>query len=269
MTFTAARTSCSAARIRGSNTASRACGSASCFRTSRGTSTTCASSTRCRPSRTTTRPASYQLHTGDVRAGKASLGSWVTYGLGTENQDLPGYVVLFDAGPLGGAANYSNGFLPAAFQPTRLRDKGTPVLDLLPPDEFAAGQRASLDLIRELNLRHRDDARRASPSSRPASRATNWPTACSRAALEVGNLDARDRSTRSAATASSTTDERTAQLRPQVPAGPAAGRARRAVRAALRHARQGRLGRARQARPTTTRRGPAGPISRSPRCWPT
>ena len=65
-------------------------------------------------------PASYQFHTGDIRVGKASLGSWTTYGLGSENQDLPGYVVLFDAGPLGGAANYSNGFLPAAFQPTRL-----------------------------------------------------------------------------------------------------------------------------------------------------
>jgi hypothetical protein len=100
-------------------------------------------------------PASYQLHTGDIRPGKASLGSWVTYGLGTQNQDLPGYVLLFEAGPLGGAANYSNGFLPAAFQPTRLRDKGTPVLDLLPPDEFASGQRASLDLIRKLNLKHR------------------------------------------------------------------------------------------------------------------
>lgn len=102
-------------------------------------------------------PASYQVHTGDIRPGKASLGSWVTYGLGTENQDLPGYVMLFDAGPLGGAANYSNGFLPASFQPTRLRDQGTPVLDLLPPDEFAPGQRESLDLIRQLNLRHRQD----------------------------------------------------------------------------------------------------------------
>ncbi|MEX0612306.1 MAG: DUF1501 domain-containing protein, partial [Pirellulales bacterium] len=100
-------------------------------------------------------PASYQLHTGDVRIGKASLGSWTTYGLGSENQDLPGYVVLFDAGPLGGAGNYSNGFLPAAFQPTRLRDQGTPVVDLLPPDEFPDGQRASLDLIRQLNLQHR------------------------------------------------------------------------------------------------------------------
>ncbi len=100
-------------------------------------------------------PASYQLHTGDIRPGKASLGSWVTYGLGSGNRDLPGYVMLFDAGPLGGAANYSNGFLPAAFQPTRLRDVGTPVLDLLPPDGFAEGQRETLDLIRDLNLRHR------------------------------------------------------------------------------------------------------------------
>jgi hypothetical protein len=102
-------------------------------------------------------PASYQLHTGDIRPGKASLGSWVTYGLGTENQDLPAYVMLFDAGPLGGAANYSNGYLPASFQPTRLRDVGTPVLDLLPPPELADGQRATLDTVRELNLLHRSD----------------------------------------------------------------------------------------------------------------
>lgn len=101
-------------------------------------------------------PASYQLHTGDVRSGKASLGSWVTYGLGSENQDLPGYVVLFDAGPLGGAANYGNGFLPPAFQPTRLRDQGPTVLDLLPADRYAAGQRESLDLIKQLNLQHRE-----------------------------------------------------------------------------------------------------------------
>lgn len=133
-------------------------------------------------------PASYQLHTGDIRAGKASLGSWITYGLGTENQDLPGYVMLFDAGPLGGAANYSNGFLPAAFQPTRLRDKGTPVLDLLPPDDFASGQRDSLDLIQKLNLRHRSfrpgytelDARIASYELAYRMQA---------AALEVGGLD--------------------------------------------------------------------------------
>jgi hypothetical protein len=101
-------------------------------------------------------PASYQLHTGDVRAGKASLGSWVTYGLGSENSDLPGYVVLFDAGPLGGAANYSNGFLPPAFQPTRFRHSGPPVNDLLPQPLFRDGQRESLDLLQSINERHRD-----------------------------------------------------------------------------------------------------------------
>ena len=133
-------------------------------------------------------PASYQLHTGDIRPGKASLGSWVTYGLGTENQDLPGYVMLFEAGPLGGAANYSNGFLPAAFQPTRLRDTGTPVLDLLPPPEFADGQRASLELIRELNLKHREKrAGFAELDARIASYELSYRMQS--AALEVGNVD--------------------------------------------------------------------------------
>ena len=134
-------------------------------------------------------PASYQFHTGDIRPGKASLGSWITYGLGTENQNLPGYVMLFEAGPLGGAANYSNGFLPAAFQPTRLRDTGTPVLDLLPPPEFADGQRASLDLIRDLNLKHR----RSHPGcteldARIASYELSYRMQS--AALEVGDVEA-------------------------------------------------------------------------------
>jgi hypothetical protein len=140
-------------------------------------------------------PASYQLHTGDVRVGKASLGSWATYGLGSENQDLPGYVVLFDAGPLGGAGNYSNGFLPTAFQPTRLRDKGTPVLDLLPPDEFADGQRESLDLIRELNLRHRQSRQGFTElDARLASYELAYRMQSS--ALEVGNLDQETQHTR-------------------------------------------------------------------------
>ncbi|NBP25964.1 MAG: DUF1501 domain-containing protein [Proteobacteria bacterium] len=97
-------------------------------------------------------------------------------------------MTLFDAGPLGGAANYSNGFLPAAFQPTRLRDRGVPVLDLLPPPEFAPGQRDSLDLIRDLNLQHRD--------ARPAfaefeARIASYELAyrMQSAALEVGEAD--------------------------------------------------------------------------------
>jgi hypothetical protein len=100
-------------------------------------------------------PASYQLHTGDVQPGKASLGAWTVFGLGTENQNLPAYVTLFDTGPLGGPANYANGFLPPDFQPTRLRDAGVPVYDLYPPSEFADGQSATLDLIGSLNRQHR------------------------------------------------------------------------------------------------------------------
>ena len=140
-------------------------------------------------------PASYQLHTGDVRVGKASLGSWTTYGLGSENQDLPAYVVLFDAGPLGGAGNYSNGFLPAAFQPTRLRDTGTPVLDLLPPKEFAAGQRDSLDLIRELNLRHSES--RAGFTELDARLATyELAYRMQSSALDIGNVEQETHYTR-------------------------------------------------------------------------
>jgi hypothetical protein len=96
--------------------------------------------------------------------------------------------MLFDAGPLGGAANYSNGFLPAAFQPTRLRDRGTPVLDLMPPEEFASGQRSTLDLIKALNLKHRE--------SRPGyteldARIASYELAyrMQSAALEVGDLE--------------------------------------------------------------------------------
>ena len=142
-------------------------------------------------------PASYQLHTGDVRAGKASLGSWITYGLGSENQDLPSYVVLFDAGPLGGAANYSNGFLPAAFQPTHLRSQGSPVLDLIPPEDLAEHQRDSLDLIQQLNIEHRAsrvgftdlDARIASYELAYRMQAS---------ALEVGDLDRETKLTQAA-----------------------------------------------------------------------
>ena len=133
-------------------------------------------------------PASIQLHTGEVAGGKASLGSWVTYGLGSENQNLPGYVLLFDAGPLGGATNYSNGFLPAAFQGTRLRDKGVPVLDLLPPEGFAANQDRTFTALRELNLLHR--------ASRPDfpeldARIASYELAyrMQAAALEVGDID--------------------------------------------------------------------------------
>ncbi len=133
-------------------------------------------------------PSSYLFHTGDLNAGKASLGSWITYGLGTENQSLPGYVVLFDAGPLGGAANYQNGFLPPAFQPTKLRDQGLPVLDLSPPKEFAASQADTFAFLRQMNLKHKQG--KAQPTELDA-RIASYELAyrMQSAALEVGDVE--------------------------------------------------------------------------------
>lgn len=137
-------------------------------------------------------PASYQLHTGDIRAGKASLGSWVTYGLGSESEDLPGYVVLFDAGPLGGSANYTNGFLPPAFQPTRFRATNPPLDHLVPQPEFAQGQTQSLKLLENLNQLHRDQfGDQALGATELDARIATYELAyrMQSSAMQVGNLD--------------------------------------------------------------------------------
>jgi len=104
-------------------------------------------------------PALYQINTGIPRPGFPSAGSWVTYGLGTENQDLPGFVVLGNRqGVKGGPMNWSSGFLPPARQGTLFRPEGNPVLNLRrPPDMTAPGQRAQLDLMARLNGSHLRD----------------------------------------------------------------------------------------------------------------
>jgi len=98
-----------------------------------------------------------QMNTGKPLIGRPSLGSWVVYGLGTENQDMPGYVVLLDkrGGPIGGQPNWSSGFMPASFQGTLFRPVGNPILDLAVPAELGrAGQRQQLDLLAALNDEH-------------------------------------------------------------------------------------------------------------------
>lgn len=99
-------------------------------------------------------PATYLMNTGAILGGKPSLGSWVTYGLGSLNQNLPGYVLLYKVGGLGGSANWSNAFLPAAFQGTQFRHEGSPVLNVQPPAEFADTQRSTLDFAQTLNRQH-------------------------------------------------------------------------------------------------------------------
>jgi hypothetical protein len=98
--------------------------------------------------------AHYELATGMIRMGYPSLGSWVTYGLGSEAQSLPAFVVIYDGrgGPFGGPANWSAGFMPAAYQGTVFRPTGAPIIDLKPPASVSAEeQRARLTLLEKLN----------------------------------------------------------------------------------------------------------------------
>ena len=102
-------------------------------------------------------PALFQMNTGFIQGGYPSLGSWVTYGLGTENQNLPAFVVFSDhrGGPIGGAPNWGNGFMPAAFQGTPFRSSGDPIVDLKPPkDVTPERQRRWLGLLDKLNEEH-------------------------------------------------------------------------------------------------------------------
>ncbi|MCH8217923.1 MAG: DUF1501 domain-containing protein [Planctomycetes bacterium] len=102
--------------------------------------------------------ACYHINTGNRFGGDPSVGAWVTYGLGSVNENLPGFVVLPRSSyPQGGAANWSNGFLPAQFQGTPLRPQGSPILDLNPPPGVTRQrQRTNLDLLDELNQKHLD-----------------------------------------------------------------------------------------------------------------
>lgn len=103
--------------------------------------------------------AMYQMNTGNRFGGDPAVGAWVTYGLGSENANLPGFVVLPEVSyPQGGGANWGNGFLPADFQGTPLRATGAPVLDLAPPAGVTpTHQRANLDLLTDLNRKHAGD----------------------------------------------------------------------------------------------------------------
>ncbi|MBG88800.1 MAG: hypothetical protein CMO80_18125 [Verrucomicrobiales bacterium] len=101
--------------------------------------------------------AQYQMNTGNRFGGDPAMGAWVTYGLGSVNQNLPGFMVLPETSfPQGGAANWGNGFLPAQYQGTTLRPKGSPILDLQPPKGITPEhQRLNLDLLGKLNAQHK------------------------------------------------------------------------------------------------------------------
>src|ERR1041385_800976 len=99
-------------------------------------------------------PAELLVYTGSPRPGRPSMGSWVTYGLGTENENLPGFVVLISSGvqPNGGKNSFGSGFLPSVYQGVQCRSKGDPVLYASDPEGLdRQTRRLSLDTLRELN----------------------------------------------------------------------------------------------------------------------
>jgi hypothetical protein len=101
--------------------------------------------------------AMLMMNSGRVQSGHPCMGSWVNYGLGTINQNLPGFVVMLDpkGGPISGAKNWSSGYMPASFQGTIFRSQGTPILDLQAREGVSRDQqRVLLDSMHEQNQEH-------------------------------------------------------------------------------------------------------------------
>jgi hypothetical protein len=102
-------------------------------------------------------PAKLFMNTGTVQFGRPSMGSWITYGIGSESSSLPGFVVLQSGprGPRGGAVNWSSGFLPSAYQGVPLRAGSEPILNLSTPEGISAdGQHRTIETIGALNRAH-------------------------------------------------------------------------------------------------------------------
>jgi hypothetical protein len=101
--------------------------------------------------------AMLQMNSGRIQSGSPALGSWVNYGLGSVNENLPGFVVMLDplGGPISGAKNWSSGYMPATYQGTVMRSKGAPIVDLnLPAGMTREMQREMLDALGEVNSDH-------------------------------------------------------------------------------------------------------------------
>ena len=173
--------------------------------------------------------AMIQMNSGSLFQGRPCLGSWVTYGLGTGNRDLPSFVVLLDprGGPIGGAPNWGAGYMPATFQGTQFRTQGDPVLNLSPRAPVTRDeQRAQLDFLGRLNESHR--------AARPhetelAARVASYELAYRMQARAPEAVDLSQESDETRALYG-LNDQRLRRLRPQVPHGPPAGREGRAVR---------------------------------------
>lgn len=117
------------------------------------------------------------MNCGRILSGHPSLGSWVNYGLGTENQNLPGYVVMLDesGGPISGAKNWTSGYMPATYQGVVMRSQGSPILDLQPPD--GVSRELQRDMIDHLNAQNAAHAASRADNSNLAARIESFELA--------------------------------------------------------------------------------------------
>ena len=206
-----------------------------------------------------------QMNTGSILGGRPCLGSWSLYGLGSECENLPGYVVLIDypEEPPGGSRNWCTGFMPATYQGTQFRDGKTPILHVAPAEGHdgaaPAGARStsSSSSIASICLAATDDT---DLEARIAAYELAYR-------MQTAAPEAVDLSSETAETQRSLRSRPRANgaQRPQLPAGPAAGRARRAIRAALHGLRQ-QVGCAHATSKETTANTAAKPTGRSPAC---
>jgi hypothetical protein len=140
--------------------------------------------------------ALWMMHTGRIVSGRPTLGAWVSYALGSENRNLPSYVVLRNdsALPVDGTRNWSSGFLPPKYQGVHFRHTGTPVLYLDPPARVAEKtQRLRMDLLADLNADHLARNPGSPATSRRGSPATSWLPGCSSTPARLSTWGARRR----------------------------------------------------------------------------
>lgn len=140
----------------------------------------------------------YQMNTGSILMGKPSFGSWVSYGLGTENSNLPAFVVMPDPGGglKGGPPAWGSAFLPAAHQGVPMRPGNTPILDLKPPAGVSSErQRAMLNLVRDMNAAH-SEARGLDTRLEARVKAYELAWRMQRSAPEAMSLDGESAATR-------------------------------------------------------------------------
>ena len=145
------------------------------------------------------------IHTGKILAGRPTWGSWVVYALGSDNQNLPAYVVLSDPGglPVDGVRNWSNGWLPAIYQGTPFRSGSTPVLNLRTPKGVTAEAReCQLRFLNELNQAHK---KRHPGDSELDARIANFEIAAAmQTAVPEASISRRNQRIRGECTASTT-----------------------------------------------------------------